>query len=513
MESENWVLTYNGEIFNSPELRIGLEKCGHTFKSQCDTETLLHCLEEYGLEPTLEKINGFFAFGAYNKRSGEFFLVRDRLGIKPLFYYFDGKKLAFASVPAALVRTLQEKWSLDFGGLEGLLLLGACYGNKTLFEGIHRLPAASFLKWIGDHSAPSTKKFWSPQLRGGSLMDTLVDAVNIRRMGDVPMAVFFSGGVDSTFLAGVLRDIEAMHLISEEETFARDAASSLGVKLQTIACGEEDHCELLRDYASHTGEASMASPIPHIVAKALRSRGFKVAFSANGADELFYGYSRIPIPGLSPLIFEKHKYEQLPANTLREQLLQIFRNPAHFSIPARPAQGGSIQRLQDTLNEECLLPGFGNHANYRWLELQTYVLFDLNATLDFASMGCGLEVRTPFLDYRVVERLLSTPPEHLVTHEEGRKSPLKRALRDFGVPESCFRRNKFGFSLKTDFAQNLETLQFQAADCLSARGLLKISAQTVNDRRSWTYLMSTALALEVWCKEWIDSGIVFYEGK
>jgi asparagine synthase (glutamine-hydrolysing) len=255
----------------------------------------------------------------------------------------------------------------------------------------------------------------------------------------------------------------------------------------------------------------MTSPIPSIVAKALRSRGFKVAFSANGADELFYGYSRIPIPGMSPVIFDKHKYEQAPANTLREQLLQIFRNPAHFSIPARPTQGTSIQRLQDTLNEDCLLPGFANHASYRWLELQTYVLFDLNATLDFASMGCGLEVRTPFLDYRVVERLLSTPPEHLVTPEEGRKSPLKRALRDSGVPESCFRRNKFGFSLKTDFAQNLETLQFQAADSLSARGLLKISAQTVNDRRSWTYLMSTALALEVWCREWIDSGIVSYD--
>jgi asparagine synthase (glutamine-hydrolysing) len=217
------------------------------------------------------------------------------------------------------------------------------------------------------------------------------------------------------------------------------------------------------------------------------------------------------MPYHSPIIFEKHKYEQPPLNNLRAQLLQIFRNPSHFSIPARPMQKTTIQHLQDVLNKKCLLQSFENHASYRWLELQTYVLFDLNPTLDFSSMRFGLEVRTPFLDYRVVERLLTTPPEHLVTHEEGRKSPLKKALCEFGIPERCFRRNKLGFSLKTNLAQNLETLQAQASDSLRQRGLLKISALSLNDKRSWTYLMATALALEIWCKEWIDAGIVEYD--
>lgn len=512
MESEKWVLTYNGEIFNAPQLRNELESRGRVFKGHCDTEVLLLCLEEYGLESSLEKINGFFAFAAYDKISGEIFLVRDRLGIKPLFYYLDSGRLAFASTPAALASSLRRSWSLDFNGLESLLLLGCAQGKHTLFEGICRLEPASCLKWSGTGATPSITRFWVPKPRGGSLIETVVDAVNMRRMGDVPMAVFFSGGVDSTFLAGVLQDIEAVHLVSEEENFARDAASALGISLQTVACGDEDHRDLLREYAAHTGEVSMSSPIPRLVARALRSRGFKVAFSANGADELFYGYARTPIPGVSSYIFERHRYEQPPAKSLREQLLHIFRNPAHFSIPLRPAQVRDIQYWHETINQQCNLGDFGCHASYRWTELQTYVLHDLNATLDFASMSCGLEVRTPFLDYRVVERCLSAPPEHLVTHEEGRKSPLKAALREFGVPEKCFRRQKFGFSLKTDFTRNLESLQMQAVASLRRRGLLSLSGSVVEDKRSLTYLLATALALQIWCEEWIDSGTVSFDG-
>lgn len=508
MESASWVLTYNGEIFNAPELRADLESRGRTFHGHCDTEVLLQAIEEFGVEGAVTKINGFFAFAAYRKTTGELFLVRDRLGIKPLFYCLEDGAIGFASLPAALARAVKPRWQLDAEAVRRFFLLGAIFGNRTFFSGIQRLEAGTMLRFDPATGDKQTRRYWKPEPRGGSLIGLVDDAVSIRRMGDVPMAVFFSGGVDSTYVASVLREVDAIHLDSPERPFAEEAARRLGLRLTTLKCSDWDQAKIHRDLARHSGEAAMAGPIPYMVASALREKGYKVAFSANGADELFYGYPRTPIPGLPAPTFRFQKHDHPPLRCLRQQVLNIFRHPAHFTVPAAMDRSLTLEELEAELRGTCALEGFPESASYRWLELQTYVLHDLNPTLDFASMAHGLEVRTPFLDYRVVERALSAPPDHLVAPDLGRKAPLKRAIREAGVPDWCIQRPKVGFSLAPETERSLVDAQLQSVEKLRARGLLHVHRSVLADTRSRNSLMASAFAFEAWCEEWIDGGIV-----
>jgi asparagine synthase (glutamine-hydrolysing) len=508
MESKSWVITFNGEIFNYQEIRRELESCGHAFSTRCDTEVLLNSIEAYGVEKTVEKINGFFAFCAYNKITKQAYLVRDRLGIKPLFYFEDDSIIAFASLPSAIAKTIKRSWTLDREAVQGFFLLGATYSDRTFFDGIKRLDAACILKYDQISGSKTIWRYWRPKPRGESLIELAVDAVKIRKMGDVPMAVFFSGGIDSSFIASELKDIDAVHLISEEKIYAEAVASHLGINLHCVSCWDWNLDEVLQDFSSHTGEASMASPIPYMVSEKIRELGYKVAFSANGADELFYGYQRTPTPGINRNRFRYKPHEGIGSITLRMQILNIFRNPAHFCVPDSKTKF-SVEELEEFLSQKYYLDEFNQNASYRWLELQTYVLYDLNATLDYTSMAHGLEVRTPFLDYRVVERALSSTIDELITANAGRKAPLKMNLLRKRIPEECVQREKVGFSLDQKFAENEKRKQIGSVIKLSERNLLKINHEIINDTRSSNYIMASASALEAWCKVWIDdAGIV-----
>ncbi len=512
MESEHWVLVYNGEIYNHLEIRGSLGELNNRFDGTSDTETLLASIENFGIESTLDRLNGIFAFAAYHKASGTLHLVRDRLGIKPLFYYQDEESgtVTFASTPAAIASTQRATWSLNRHALHRYFFLGAIFSDDTLFTGIHRLPAATHLTFSGRNI--DRERYWKPSPREGDLAEAVRTAIESQKLSDVPVSLFLSGGVDSSVSACVLKDeVDAVHLSSPEEKYARHVAESLGIDLEIVNPSEPDFDKLSGHYVQTSGEPSMASLIPSFVCETIHAQNYKVGISGNGADELFYGYPRTPSPTIDHVLFLNFPYEAAPSASIVDQLYHIFRHPSHFSTLGGVAVTEPHEWI-DEMEERFALSDFPfpSSASYRWLELQTYVVHDLNPTLDFASMAYGVEMRVPFLDHVLVETALSQPESAFITKEFGRKSPLKSFLRDAGIFPATWSRPKIGFSIPPELEFQLRRQCVEAVGNLVRDGFLRLHGDQSKGvpLRDIAYLLKAALSFEHWKKTWVDSGKV-----
>ena len=502
IESDDWILVYNGEIYNHLELRPALEAQGVSFCGNSDTETLLQSIQRDGIDSTIQAINGIYAFAAYEKASGKLHLIRDRLGIKPLFYYQHNDRFWFASTPAAIANSAAASWDLDREALYYFFLLGGIYSDRTLFDGISRIDAAEHLI-VSGAKIVSRRKYWQPQPREDDLEQTLAQATNQQQLSDVPISLFLSGGVDSSTLACLMPEASALHLDSDEFGYAKTVADHLGMPLTKVVPDMDTVTEMHRDYASINGEPSMAASMPMILSKEAQKLDYKVGLSTNGADELFYGYPRTPIPqnvatGLAGSSFSK---------CINQQVSHIFRHPENFSVPGFKSPMSFIEQVED-LEQRYRLENFPIHASYRWLELQSYVLFDLNPTLDYASMSHGIEMRVPFLDYKVVEAALSRPPEELVDPELGAKAPLKNVLDKHGIPKRVWDRPKMGFSLSAKHTEKLGSQRLQSIKDLKKNGHFVLHGRRGQLRRDTVYLGSSALAFQCWVDVWIKSGKV-----
>ncbi|MCF6314095.1 MAG: asparagine synthase C-terminal domain-containing protein, partial [Verrucomicrobiales bacterium] len=326
---------------------------------------------------------------------------------------------------------------------------------------------------------------------------------------DVPTALFLSGGVDSSVLAVLMDKIDCFHLRSDETEMARYVAEQVGSELQVCDPAENvDYEKTLEDYARNSGDVSASSPIPYLVAQQIRKAGYPVAFSANGGDELFHGYSRTPSPELNDTFMPNNGYETQSYSCLAKQARNVFRSPENFFLPNAPQTSQSFIELTENIENRFLLPNFPKSASHRWLELQTYVLEDLNPTLDYASMVHSVEVRVPFLDHRIVEAALTLDANTHITAEYGRKSPLKAMLDQHKIHPFIWARPKMGFSLNSEVIANLHHKKLQALAELSKEGYLQIDARIGEVCRDFAYLGSAALAFSAWKKVWIDTGIV-----
>lgn len=443
MESEHWLLTYNGEIVNYRAIRAELED-KYQFHTESDTEVLLFALEEWGIEQALSRCAGMFAFLAYDKRSGEFFAARDPLGIKPLFCYKDeAGAFWLASTPATLkAGQPQKSWEPYKPAIGSFFILGAPFTRMSTTKGIEQIPPAHYCKIAPDGSL-SLKRYWSPQFQPDFTMDNLIEIVKEYGHSDVKSALFMSGGIDSTFLASIIRNLDYFHLKSPEQAYAQQVSRKYGRKMIVVDPDWHKYGEGLKKVKETFGEMFMSCGIPYTVANEVVSHGYKMAISANGADELFYGYPRTPMVGLTQLY---NRFDSDANKWFSRQVSHIFRDKRHFSIPAYDEYIPDLNDLAIDLIKHCTLTDFSPSASYRWLEIMTYVANDLNPTLDAASMANSLEVRVPFLDHRIVQGVLSWPDDKLYTTELGRKAPLKqRLLQDFN--KKFISRPKLGFSI------------------------------------------------------------------
>lgn len=494
MESENWILSFNGEIINFVSIRMQL-KSQYQFQTNSDSEVLLLALEAWGLEKTLKKCAGMYAFLAYDKKNKLLYAVRDRLGIKPLYYFNEPERaLWFASTPATIAAALPQKhWTQNSQAIASFFALGAPFTQESTTTDIYQVPPASYLT-VAPDGRYSLQQYWQPEYQEQFHMDELIEIVQEYKTSDVKSALFMSGGIDSTFLGSILKDMDFFHLLSPELNYAKQVAKTYSRPLVVVKPNQNHYVEGIKNVCKRFGEPFMSCGIPYSVSYEVAQKGYKMAISANGADELFFGYPRTPLPGINLPSFEEHA-------TLfySEQLAHIFRDKRHFHLAEFQSQIPSLLEIGQTVLQACFLPNFPECASARWLEILTYVMNDLNPTLDAASMANSLEVRVPFLDHRIVQGVLSWPADKLCTIELGRKAPLKQHLSSFFNKRFLF-RPKLGFSIDDRALSDIQALADTVFKEMQDSGFIQ-SKQTGRSKyfaRDEMYMKNMLQVFKIW---------------
>ncbi|MEP6915549.1 MAG: asparagine synthase (glutamine-hydrolyzing) [Acidobacteriota bacterium] len=497
-------IIFNGEIYNHAEIRKELVATGrHRWRTDhSDTEVIVHAFEEWGID-CLERFRGMFAIAIWDARTRELWLVRDRIGIKPLYYSLHHGRITFASEIKALLADPEQPRRVNEQALYHYLTFLATPAPDTLFDGIRKLPGGTWLR-VREDGTISERKYWdvwehTTPLTGVSeneiaerVLSELRTAVTLRKVSDVPVGVFLSGGIDSstnvalfsegerspvkTFSIGYEGDYDSYR---NELHYARKVAEKFGADHHERLLNQNDLIEFLPEMVRLQDEP-LADPVcvpVYYVSKLARDNGIVVAQVGEGADELFWGYptwklklrlqhaDNLPVPrfvkqtGLAALAAagkdQGHPYEALRRSVSGQP---VFWGGADCFTDAQKHRVLS-PRLRRSLSGltswEPLKPIWDRFQDRAWdkspLSWMSYV--DLNVRLpelllmrvDKMSMGVSLEGRVPFLDHRFVELAMSIPPA-LKTRDGVLKYVLKKAVRGV-IPDEVIDRPKQGFGV------------------------------------------------------------------
>ena len=526
METNEGVICYNGEIYNFLDLKNDIlkEKPNFKFNGSSDTEILTNYISIFGMEETLNKINGIYAFAYYDKVNKKIHLVRDRLGIKPLYYTFIDDALIFASNLSALFLSVKSYLNTDleinYDAIYKYLLTNGMFEGETIVKNFYKLDSAGHL--IYDLENIKKEIYWTPSIRNDDINKLIKNSIEINKIADVPVCIFFSGGVDSSILGYYCENYNGIHLCTDETIYAEKIAKKLNinlVKLEDDNYNKDELENLVKEYIKFSGEPSMACMIPMIVSKHIKDK-YKVVLSGNGGDELFYGYERTPVINskdeLSRYIESKHRL--LLDNNNYEfddyHLLHTFRHPENFEM--NYVKNYNFKEFKEFIHSSYKLnEDFEKESNYRWIELCTYVRNDLNPTLDFSTMYYSIEARVPLLDYRLIERCLTlTSNDHIDNDSkyykdtDNRKIILKNILKN-KLDTNLYNRNKRGFSLPNKLANEYSKLGEGSINKLKSRGIIK----STNFKkglvgRDLIYFKNSCHALELWFQQYVDTNII-----
>ena len=490
-----WI-TYNGEIFNHAALRPELERAGHQYKTHCDTETILHAYEQFG-PACLSRFRGMFAFAIWDQNTRTLFAARDRLGIKPFYYYWDGRLFAFASEIKALLAHPGIKAELEEELLPEYLAFGYVSEERTLFRHIRRLMPGHHLRL--DTAAPEPQlriePYWDvpvpdtdPERHSDAewiaeLRRRLEETVQMRLMADVPLGMFLSGGVDSSAIAALIRRMtdgpvktfsvgynEAQY---SELSYAAEVARTIGTDHHEVVIGMEDFFDALPSLIWHEDEPiTWPSSISlHFVAKLAASQ-VKVVLTGEGSDELFGGYERYRWTQLNMRAAKAYQLVPAPLRRLiRSQIATTsllngdFRRKLGHTIIGRDATIESLyldnfccafsQAEQERLLGSAPPGVYANFLRYwnahpdasflrrmLYADQKTY-LVELLMKQDQMSMSTSIESRVPFLDHTFVEFAMRVP-DRLKIRGNTQKYIFKKAVEDL-LPHHIVHRPKMGF--------------------------------------------------------------------
>jgi asparagine synthase (glutamine-hydrolysing) len=491
-------VVFNGEIYNFKELRSELQSCGHRFRTQSDTEVLLHGYREWGLG-LLERLGGMFAFALYDEASKTTLLARDALGIKPLYYaeMDAGQRLFFSSEIQAL-RSVIDDGGPDPEGIATFLHWGSIAPPRTLYKRIRALAPGSWMRWTAKGlEGPTT--YWTLESEFGReermewpeaverLRSALVDSARRHTIADVPVGAFLSGGVDSVALVGLLSETHpdpirtvtlAMDDASlDESALARQAAELYGANHTEIPIRVDEIRDRMPEAIRSLDQPSIDGVNTYFVSEAAARAGLKVAVSGVGGDELFGGYltfTRIPkimnvrrqldrIPGVARALENPDPW--LSRIKQGRRLPKLIRALAYGSGEAGAyyAERGvfsppEIRALLDpeivdaveacepraSLTQRLDLQSLPPEERISALEMSQYLQVQLLRDTDVTSMRHSLEVRTPLVDLDLLRAALRVPASLR------RAGPAKRALREAPnppVPDAVWNRKKQGFTL------------------------------------------------------------------
>jgi asparagine synthase (glutamine-hydrolysing) len=478
-------VAYNGEIYNFRALRRELEALGHAFRSQCDTEVLIEAYRAWG-DAALPRLSGMFAFALWDDARGRLLLVRDRLGIKPLYYRFVDGVLSFASELSALRAHRAFRGDVDPLALGGYLRHGYVCGPRTIYRDSWRLMPGHVLVW--EQGDVRTTRYWSlgeapkepPPQRFEQVVDALEDllgdAVEERLVADVPLGAFLSGGVDSSTVVALMKRRATGTVLTfsigfrdgeyDEAPHARAVARHLGTEHTELYVESQQALEVAHELPDLYDEPfADPSAIPTVLLSRLTREHVTVALSGDGGDELFGGYWQYgKLQRLAPWLrlpqglrtFIAAAGSLLPSGSLRNGLLHL-RSADAAEMGHRLVSGCDDAALAAVLGPGPALPNpvylEAFHAlpegesvrRAMYADAHVYLPDDILTKVDRASMSVGLEARVPILDYRVARFAFALPLE--VLWRGGRtKAPL-RALLHRHVPPPLIERPKHGFAI------------------------------------------------------------------
>lgn len=497
-------LSYNGEIYNHAEIRKELEKTGrHRWKTDhSDTEVILHAFEEWGID-CLERFRGMFAFALWDGRRRELWLARDRIGIKPLYYSIHDGRITFGSEIKALLADNNQRREVDREALFHYLSFATTPAPYTLFAGIRKVPGGMWLR-IRENGDIYEHRYWDVWNSNTSLdgvgekeiaqrvLEELREAVRLRKVGDVPVGVFLSGGIDSStnaalFSQGETEPINTFTIgyegeytsYSNEMSYARLMAGNVGAKYREKLLNLDDLLEFVPRMV-YLQDEPIADPVcvpVYYVSKLARDSGVTVCQVGEGADELFWGY-----PGWKEMLYLQRLYD-MPFAWIAKALgvagLRVLKKQesSHYERLSRTLHGQPIfwsgysgftelqkrQLLSERARRQfrgqtswtALAPIYERFRQKRpqnaRLDWMSYV--DLNLRLpelllmrvDKMSMAESLECRVPFLDHKFVELAMQIP-ESVKTRNGNLKHVLKRSVRGV-IPDQLIDRKKQGFGV------------------------------------------------------------------
>jgi len=491
----------NGEIYNFQELRRTLEGKGHRFETSSDTEVLVHLYEEHG-ENLVDHLRGMFAFALWDRRRRLLLLARDRLGLKPLYYYLDHEVLLFGSEPKAILAHSGIARDVDPEALEDYLAFGVVVGHRSIFRGIKKLPPGHVLTIRPEDWSARPRRYWrlameadpSPSVDDWveAIRAKMEEAVRLHLIADVPIGAFLSGGVDSSIVVALAAgetggSPRAFSMGFAESSFnelpqARQTASHFGIKLveEIIA---PDAASLLDEMAHYYDEPfADSSAIPTYLVARLAGRCVKVVLTGDGGDEAFGGYARYrhdlgeaavraALPGwfrrlaLGPLGTVWPRADWLPRPLRAKTAL------TNLGLEGGGAYANTLTLCRDPLRRRLLAPdlaaGLNGHYPGRAIEaahatapagdplagmiaadVETLLPDDYLVKVDRACMAHGVEARPPFLDHELMELAARVPSRWKIQRGET-KWILKRAFED-RLPPGILGRPKQGFEVPID---------------------------------------------------------------
>lgn len=471
-----WI-TFNGEIYGYHTLRAELQSLGHRFASNTDTEVIIHAYEQWGID-CLKRLNGMFAFAIWDSNIGKLFLVRDRLGIKPLCYGIFNGTLAFASDARALLGLSFVQRELNPSALTCYLLYKYVSGEQSIWQGVSRLLPGHLLEFDVRSAHATVRRYWSLPLqllewRPDDALEQFSrlfeESVRDCLVSDVPLAVFLSGGYDSTAVARAASRLKSdLHTFSmgfrgwqhDERAAAESTAAHLGTRHEDAILGTEQFATVDEVIGAYDEPLADSSIFPtYLLCQQVR-RSATVALSGDGGDELLGGYRwyRHTVFASLPKRLMFTLEPLLNAMGLSQtQLAQRCSQAAHYRLMTSPTftlpelkrlfpgiPASAMPEDAADLYRTHLRSDLAGYRQWQYVDLNTFLPDTNLAKVDRASMAHGLEVRVPFLDHRLVEFAFSLP-ESLRGIKTQHKVLLANWLKRMGLGD-VVARPKQGFS-------------------------------------------------------------------
>lgn len=511
-KSRTFVISFNGEVYNAPKLRRELEGAGAKFRGHSDTEIVLEAFDQWGIEKTLPRLVGMFAIVLWNRHERELTLIRDRMGIKPLYYGKIGQTFFFGSQPKSFFKHPDWKPDIDLDSVTAYMRFAYVPSPRSVFKGLNTVAPAEVVK-VKNGEVQTQYHYWNHEDWASSgyanrarlnekeaviqFEILLADAIEQRLMSDVPLGAFLSGGIDSSTVAALMqirssRPISTFTIGFEEQNYneaiyAKEVARHLKTEHHEMYVTSKDTLDVIPKMPIYFDEPfADPSQIPTYLLSALTRNHVTVSLSGDGGDELFAGYprystgdnivqmaSRVPaglrpsvakfirkVPGvvwdaLAPFVPRKHGKSPLKLRALRTAGVleeggeeRLFRSFVERWSDPAQIVIGGRETVDKLWNGAMHDRMPDFIERMQYLDAVTYLPDDILVKVDRASMANSLEVRVPLIDHRIVEFCYRLP-KHMKIRERQSKWLLRQVLYRH-VPKELFDRPKMGFGVPID---------------------------------------------------------------